>query len=384
MIKVLIVYHAGAMENPRRIYHALGQAGNVELTVMVPERLKVDRVYDPSGWLWVRREEECDGYCLVPVALRNPCNYGQGFESEPLRRLIKGIGPDVIHVLDEPRSGYLFQVVWQRLTAWRRAKVLFYAFDNLPIRLGVRSRLKWKLTWGQMAGGVAANSESLENLKRAGFPRKRQLERIFWGISTDVFKPMDSLFLKKELGLDCEHIVGFVGRLVPEKGLTVLLAAMRRLPATVHCVIIGSGPMRAQLELKSRLPELCGRIHFYDVMEPETLARYMNCMDVVVLPSLSTPHWKEQYGRVIGEAMSCGVPVVGAASGAIPEVIGPAGLIVPESDASALAGAVYTVIFKGEVRQHFKQEGLRRAERELSTRAMGHRLFNFYTRIVGV
>jgi glycosyltransferase involved in cell wall biosynthesis len=68
-----------------------------------------------------------------------------------------------------------------------------------------------------MAGGAAANSEALENLKRAGFPKNRPVERIFWGITTDMFKPMDGPDLKKEPGLDCEHIVGFVGRHVPEK-----------------------------------------------------------------------------------------------------------------------------------------------------------------------
>lgn len=382
-MKVLLIYHAGAMQNPRHIYQALAQAGNVELTVIVPPRLKVDRIYDPSGWLCVECEENGDGYRLVPVPLRNPFHYGQGFESQPLRHLIRQIQPDIIHVLDEPTSGYLFQVVWQRLTASRRSKVLFYGFDNLPIRLGRRSRVKWRLTWAQMAGGVAVNTEALENVRRAGFPRNRLLERIFWGISTDIFKPMDGPVLKKELGLDCEHIVGFVGRFVPEKGLRVLLAAMRRLPMTVHCLIIGSGPMQAELELWSGLPDLCGRIHLYDVMEPGLLAKYMNCMDVVVIPSLTAAHWKEQYGRVIGEAMACGVPVVGSESGAIPEVMGSAGLIVPEGDASALAEAMCTAIFDGETCGGLKQQALQRAAHELSAKAMAYQLLDFYRRVLG-
>lgn len=381
-MKVLIVYHAGAMQSPRRIYKALAQAGSVELTVMVPQKLKVDRVYDPSGWLCVEREENGDGYQLIPVPLRNPFSYGQGFNSERLRGLIKQIRPDIIHVLDEPTSGYLFQVVWHRLIVSPRSKVLFYGFDNLPIRQGRSSRVKWKLTWAQIAGGVAANNEALENLKRAGFPRNRPLKRIFWGISTDVFKPMDRVALKKELNFDCEHIVGFVGRLVPEKGLTVLLDAMRRLPVSVHCLIIGSGPMRAELELWSGLPDLSGRVHLYDVMEPGTLAKYMNCMDVLAVPSSTTPYWKEQYGRVIGEAMACGVPVVGSDSGAIPEVIDSAGFIVPEGNAFALAKAIHRVIFDLEPHERLVEEGLQRVEQELSLKVMAQRLLSFYGRIL--
>lgn len=382
-MKLLIIYHAGAMQNARAIYQALARSSNVDLTVIVPTKLKVDRVYDSSGWLNIECEEECDGYHIVPVPLYNPSNYGQGFESECLRRLIKQLQPDIIHVLDEPTSGYLFQVVWQRLIVAPHSKVLFYGFQNLPIHLRRRSRLKWKLTWAQMAGGAAANSEALENVKHAGFPRHRPLERIFWGIPTDIFKPMDSVALKKDLNLDYEHIVGFVGSFVPVKGLPILLAAMCRLPSTAHCLMIGSGPMRAELELWSGLPDLSGRIHLCDVMPPGTVAKYMNCMDVLVLPSVTMPYLKEQYGRVLAEAMACGVPVVGSDSGAIPEVIGSAGSVVPEGDASALAEAVHTAILDSEARQCLKQQGLQRAEQELSVEAMAQRLLDFYHRVLG-
>src|SRR5262249_36913870 len=150
---------------------------------------------------------------------------------------------------------------------------------------------------------------------------QRPLERIFWGISTDTFRPLEAASLKEQLKLRGDRIVGFVGRLVPEKGLHVLLAAMKRLPSHVECLIIGDGPMRAELELWSSLPELSGRIHLIDPINPHELVNYLNCMDVLALPSLTAPHWKEQYGRIIAEAMACGVPVVGSDSGAIPEVI---------------------------------------------------------------
>lgn len=380
-MKVLIVYHAGAMENARRIYQALVQTGVIELTVIVPQRLKVDQVYAPTGWLCAQREGD-DGYRLIPVPLRDPLNYGQGFESEPLGQVIKQIRPQIIHVVDEATSGYLFQVVWQRLIASPRSKVLFYGFDNLLIRHSWKSYLAWKLTWVQMAGGVTANSEALEILKRAGFPLGLPLRRIFWGIPTDVFKPMDQVALRKRLGLDCIHIVGFVGRLVREKGLGWLLAAFKRLPSQVHCLIIGSGPMREEVKCWSEHVDLVGRVHLYDARRYEEMPTYLNCMDVLAVPSLTTQHWKEQYGRVIAEAMACGVPVVGSDSGAIPEVMGSAGLIVPEGNVSALMEALQTAIFDKERRAYLTNEGLRRVDQELSVRAMSRRLWSFYSRIL--
>jgi glycosyltransferase involved in cell wall biosynthesis len=66
-------------------------------------------------------------------------------------------------------------------------------------------------------------------------------------------------------------------------------------------------------------------------------SQFYRTLDVLVLPSLSQPNWVEQFGRVLTEAMACGVPVVGSRSGEIPWVIGDAGRIFPEGDAGALA-----------------------------------------------
>ena len=63
---------------------------------------------------------------------------------------------------------------------------------------------------------------------------------------------------------------------------------------------------------------------------------YMNAADIVVLPSLSMPKWKEQYGRVLPEAMACGKLVVGSNSGAIPELVAAHGRIFPEGGVGAL------------------------------------------------
>ena len=81
--------------------------------------------------------------------------------------------------------------------------------------------------------------------------------------------------------------------------------------------------------------------------------------------------------------MACGVPVVGSDSGAIPEVIGPAGLIVLEGDATALAKALQAAIFNQETRAHFIQHGFKRVKEELSVDAMSRRLLAFYNRILG-
>jgi glycosyltransferase involved in cell wall biosynthesis/SAM-dependent methyltransferase len=376
MTKVLIVYHAGAADNARAIFRALSQHCSVELTVVVPEAIALDKVYAPTGWLRPSMENPDKGYRMIPLPLRDPSDYRKGFMHGPLRKTICDLQPDIIHVLNEPTSRCLYQVARTRLIASPDACVLFYGFNNLPISL--RRRLEGKLFWPLIDGGALASTEALDNLRRDGFPKHRSLHRVFWGVATDVFQPMDRGSVKSKLGLKHQPMIGYVGRLVPEKGVDVLREAFRLLPDSLHCLIIGSGPLHAELQQWANSAEVQGRVHLRDVMPPAELAEHLNCLDALLVPSLTTPTWKEQYGRVIAEAMACGVPVVGSQSGAIPEVIGAAGVVVPENDASALAEAVREVVFDRDAQARLAAQARQRAEQYLSATAMASQLMNFY------
>lgn len=386
VMRILIIAPTGEMPHIRMIPSALARNKEVKLTVVAPKRVKAHRIHHPSGWFSLEAEEYVNDYRLIPVPLRAPFDYMSMFENRPLQVVIRNARPDIIQMWTAPGViRQLLQVIWVKWQVYPKAKIIFYGWDNLIFRFGKWSRLKWivtRLVWSQLAGGLEADSEGLAKIRRAGF--RNPVERVFWGVRTDVFKPMAKLELRQYFKLGSDQIIGYVGRFTPEKGLLVLLAAMCRLPAKVHCILIGEGPMRTELELWSHLSELKGRVQLLDPMMPEDLAKYMNCMDALVLPSLTTGDWKEQYGRVLGEAMACGVPVIGSDSGAIPEVIGDAGLIVPEGNASALVEAVQTALFDEIARARFIKNGLARSQQELSVEAMSQHLLAFYGRILGI
>jgi glycosyltransferase involved in cell wall biosynthesis len=133
--------------------------------------------------------------------------------------------------------------------------------------------------------------------------------------------------------------IGFAGRLVPEKGIRDLLAAVARLDFPARLLIVGDGPLRSEVQSAD-----LGRatLEVRTGIRGAELPDHYREMDVLVLPSRTTATWAEQFGRVLCEALLCGVPVLGSDSGEIPWVIATTagGVTFPEGDIGALAAAL--------------------------------------------
>ncbi len=134
--------------------------------------------------------------------------------------------------------------------------------------------------------------------------------------------------------------IGYVGRLVEEKGIHLLLQAAAQLTGDWCLRLVGSGPHKSELMALAERLHITERIDWIEWVASTDMPNQYHLLDVLVIPSLTRPNWKEQFGRVITEAMSSGVPVIGSESGAIPDIIGEAGLVVPEGNIEALRAAL--------------------------------------------
>jgi glycosyltransferase involved in cell wall biosynthesis len=132
--------------------------------------------------------------------------------------------------------------------------------------------------------------------------------------------------------------IGFAGRLVAEKGVRDLLEAHAGLPGA-RLLVVGDGELRDEVAAAARRT---GRIELLTDVRHDAMPAVYRRMDVLALPSRTTATWAEQFGRVLVEAMWCGVPVVGSDSGEIPWVIDSTGggVVVPEGDVPALRDAL--------------------------------------------
>ena len=275
--------------------------------------------------------------------------------------LLRRLKPNVVFMEEESFSVPAFQ--WG--VASRRAGIPFgvQAAENLNRRLPALAKLlrRWTL---RNAAFAAARSPTAQRLTRSWGARGR----------IDVIPHAVPAWTRAEGEQQSEPFtVGFAGRLVKEKGLFDLVTAAKRIPGPVRVLLAGNGPLRDDLA-RMAAPEVAVDIRS-DLTHGE-MARAFAAMDVLVLPSRTTKTWVEQFGRVLVEALWCGVPVVGSSSGEIPWVVEATGggVIFPEGDVAALASALESLRDHPEERARLARTGRAAVERLFSVEAAGRLL----------
>jgi len=141
--------------------------------------------------------------------------------------------------------------------------------------------------------------------------------------------------------------LAYLGRLVSDKGVDLLLDALGQLAARglrPRLTIIGSGPEEAALREQTARLGLGAQVEFAGAVTGEALARLLNRQRILVVPS----RWVEPFGLVALEAIACGCVVVGSDRGGLPGAIGPCGLTFPSGDATALAATLARLLGGGD------------------------------------
>jgi len=289
--------------------------------------------------------------------------------------------PDLVHAESDLETLGAAQVTLARSIWARRSKLVHYSWQNLlrPRRWPVR--LVSQLSLRAADHVICASREAVDVVRRQGFRRGTSVLPLV-GLDARYFHPKRGSELRARLGLG-GFVVGFVGRLVPEKGVDTLLHAAARLPDPRDVLIVGSGPEKSRLVSRARALGLEASCRWIEAVSYDVVCDYMNAMDVLVLPSRTTRNWKEQFGRVLMEALGCRVAVVGSDSGAIPKVMGAAGQSFPEGDAGALADILKQLAGDARWRGEMAERGYRRALENYSVQRVAERLLQIWRDVHG-
>lgn len=321
-MRVAIISKACVVGAYQTKLEAIASHDDIELTAIVPP------YWRDSGHRIELERAHVSGYELLVAPMA--CNGSYHFHwYQGLTRLLREARPDLVHIDEEPYNLATYQ-------AWRAAhrvgaRSLFFTWQNIARRYPPPFSWFERAVYHGVNGALAGNADAVSVLRGKGFERPVRVVPQF-GVDAERFSPAPA----EAAAVDRPFTIGYAGRLVKEKGLLVLLEALAGLEGDWRARFYGSGPFREPLERAIAAANLSDRIAInHRVSSTEMPARYRE-LDVLVLPSLTRPNWKEQFGRVLIEAMACGVPVIGSTSGEIPRVVGAAGLLFRERSSSML------------------------------------------------
>lgn len=333
-MRVLRVSHSAVVDEWRGRERALAGLG-VDVTLLSAKRWHAGGT--PVA-LQARNGEQVSG---VRTFGTHPALFV--YDPRPIIRALR-TSYDVIDLHEEPFALATAELLVLRALSRhaRRTPVVLYTAQNLRKRYPVPFRWFERWALGQASGISACNADAARIADDKGFAGRARV--IPLGIDEQRFTPADVPGMQwPAAGNDSDPAapitVGFLGRLVPEKGVLVLLDAVARDPR-LRLRAAGSGPLAAELPRLVATRGIGDRVEFIGPVDPDDVVEFYRTLDVLAVPSLPTPSWTEQFGRVAVEAMACGVPVVSSDAGALPDVVGGAGIVVPAGDVPALTAAL--------------------------------------------
>lgn len=367
-MRVLYVSKASRVAAHRDKVAAL--ARRVELTLVLPERWGTQPDEPPLAG---------DPPTVTLPALFHGHNHFHLYRG--LGPVLDATRPDLVHADEEPYSAVTGQIA--ALCAGRRTPFVFFAWQNIPKRLPPPFGALRQGVFARAAGGIGGTDAAASVLRGWGF--RGPLAVIpQMGVDPERFRPDPEARarVRARMGIDPETpVVGFMGRLVPEKGVALLVEAVAGIPGA-HLLVVGGGPEEAPLRARASALGAAARTHFAGSVPSAAAPEWLAALDVLALPSLTTPGWAEQFGRVLVEAMACAVPVVGSDSGEIPEVIGDGGLVVPEGSADALRAALAGLLGDAAERRRLGAAGRARVLARYTQDAVVDATLSFYREVV--
>lgn len=294
-----------------------------------------------------------------------------------LFRIIKEFKPDIIHVEQGDNALSYFQAIIFSKILGIKPKFVFFTWVNWQHKFSVKYRIFWRwienFNLKKSDAAIVGNADAKSILEKKNFTRPA-LVLPQLGVDLQIFKPA-----KKENLSSIK--IGFVGRMVEEKGIFLLLQAFAQLSHkhnNLKLSYLGNGPCREQLLRQIINLGIENTVEIIEPVPHEQVAAFMQSLDIFVLPSFDLAGWREQFGHVLIEAMACKVAVVGSDAAEIPNIIAGIGQIFKQKDIVSLKNALEELIINDAYRDKLANFGYQKAIKFYSCAAIAEQTYNFW------
>jgi glycosyltransferase involved in cell wall biosynthesis len=338
-MRVLMLSKACIVGIYQRKLELIAQRG-IDLLTLVPPSWRDERGEQPLERVYTQ------GYTLQDI----PIMFNGDFHLHwypTLGRLMREFQPHIVHIAEEAYNAATWHALW--LARRQKARTLFFTWQN--IERNYPPPFSWGEAWTlrHIDHAMGGTQSAIDVLHTKGYHGPTSVIPQF-GTDPELFQPAS-------VRPERPFTIGYLGRLIEEKGVQLLVDAAAHLMGEWRLRFVGGGPLREALGQQAQQLGIADRLTFVGQVPSTDMPSQYHAIDVLVLPSLTRTNWKEQFGRVIVEAMASGVPVIGSDSGAIPDVIGDAGVIVPEGNREALTQALQCLLDQPAERDRLAQAG---------------------------
>lgn len=376
MKRLLTIGHSYVVAANRELAHqmALQGGGGWQVTAVAPAHFRGD---------------------LRPIAAEPIANEASAIETLPVRldrmphlmwfggrlREVLARDWDVVHCWEEP---YTFAASRIASHVPARAAFVVASFQNISKTYPWPIRAFERRTMARANGWIAFGQTVREALApRDGYGAPCRV--IPPGVDVQRFHPDAAArsAIRARLGWPADAIVvGYLGRFVEEKGVGGFTEAVDGplKDGRCHVLFVGGGALESRLRgFAGRFP---GRVHVQTGVPHGDVPGWLNAMDVLVAPSRTTPRWREQFGRMLIEAMACGVAVIASDSGEMPHVVGDAGVVVGEHDEPGWRAALERLVADASARRSYAERGLARARARFAWPAVARQHLEFFDTVM--
>lgn len=375
--RILSIGHSYVLGVNRPTIREIARDETLDVTVVAPQN------FHGSLSSLKCEPEENSNIKLIPVATY----FSQKihffiYDPKALYKVFKSQKWDLIHIWEEP---YIF-------SGWQVAR--FAQAFNIPYFFWTAQNLNKKYPWPfsffekqvleKTSGWLACGNLVQENLvQKKKYPQDKS-EIVNLAVDVQHFQPLskeEKEKKKKEIGVD-GLLLGYLGRLTNDKGISLILEVLEKIKddPSWSFVFWGSGEEKENIEKWAQEQNLQNRVSV-QLLKHNEVPNKLPILDVLLAPSQTMPHWREQFGRMIVEAFASGVPVISSDSGEIPFVMGDAGEVLPEKDVDLWEQKIREVIKKPEKRQTMREKGLFRAK-SFSAQKIASHYIQFYEKVL--
>ena len=364
-LRVLFISHAYVVGVNQGKLNAINQVQNIDVGLLAPSNWKALE--------WDKKlplEHPYPNLQLYSAPVLFTGRVGAYFYAPwTIWKVLQNFQPDIIQVEAEVFSLCAFEVaILAKITS---KPIVIFGWENQLRQLPL---LRWQICQFVLhtaSAIIPGNQDGANIMKRWNYQGLLEVMPQM-GVDPHFFTPSTTSITAAAATFK----IGFLGRLAHSKGIDIIFHAVTQLRdrhISSQVILCGSGPEEAQLRNLAESLQIADLVLWRGAVPHEQAPAELSKFDVLVLPSRSTATWKEQFGHVLIEAMSMGIPVIGSNSGEIPNVIGRSDLVFPEEDYRALANILARLIDDPEWRRATGQYGIKRVQQLYSHEQIAHR-----------